>query len=276
MSFICGSFKSQEEDDFQVLWPSPSTTSRKTRSRFCYRKNKEDKKNPYSNCGLDKFEALLAELDDKKRTIFTQKGSQHISFVRFVYSNSNDVRPLIVRLKDPRKHYHKDLQKQNNIKVMKTSSIPKSHVSTLDHHQNSEHQEDVTNGTRIITNKTHHAKASINMLSNKIWVDQWKLNLKTKLEERWMPSYNIPIFLVLVMFFLTFFGRSLVIICTSIAWYLVPKINGILENPTAKKTIKNQPSRKTIENKVISSPKTFFSEPMHIKENKKMMMLMSF
>ncbi|KAI3773695.1 hypothetical protein L1987_48225 [Smallanthus sonchifolius] len=266
MSFICGSFKSQEEDDFEVLWPSPQTPSRKTRrNRFCCKRKKEDKNNPYSNRGLAKYEALLAELDDKKRMIFTQKGSQYISFVRFVYSNSNDVKPIIVRLKDPRKH-DKDHYKQNNIKDTKTSSLPKLQVSTLD----------ITNSTKIGTKEARDEKASIDKVTKKIRVDQWKFNLKKKLEEWWMPSYNLPLFVILVMLFLTIFGRSLAIICTSIAWYSLPKIDGTLENTNTKKMIKNQHSRKPSENKVISSPKAFFSGPINIQQNNKMKKLMSF
>ncbi|KAJ0930087.1 hypothetical protein HanPSC8_Chr04g0145241 [Helianthus annuus] len=281
MSFICGSFNSQEEDDFEVLWPSPLTPSRKTRrNRFCCRRNKDDNKNPYSNRGLDKFEALLAELDDKKRKIFTQKGSQYISFVRFVYSNSNDVKPIIVRFRDPMKHDHKDHHKQNNIKdTRRTTSLPKLQVSTLDHHKNSEPPGDVnnvTNSPKIRTKEAQHEKSSIDKVTKKIRVDQWKMNLKRKLGEWWMPSYNLPFLVILVMLFLTFFGRSLAIICTSIAWYIIPKIDGTLEHTTTKKMIKNQHSRKPSENKVVSSPRAFFSGPINVQQNKRMKKLMSF
>lgn len=272
MAFICGSFNNQEEDDFEVLWPSPSRNTRK--HRFCCKRKKDDNKNPYSNRGLDKFEALLADLDDKKRKIFTQKGSQYISFVRFMYSNSNDIKPIIVRLKDPKRR-DKDHHKQINLKETKNSSSPRLHITTLNHHQNSEPPGDFTNGTMI---ETQQANASINQFTSMIKVDKWKMNFKRMLVEWWLPSYNLPLFVIMIMVFLTFFGRSLAIICTSIAWYLIPTIDGTLENITTKpkKVIKNQHSRKPSESNVISSPKSFFSGPISIQPKDKMKKLMSF
>ncbi|KAK9073430.1 hypothetical protein SSX86_007754 [Deinandra increscens subsp. villosa] len=283
MSFICGSFKNQQEDDLEVLWPSPSP-SRKARSHwFCCIPNKDYNNNPYSNRGLDKFEVLLADLDDKKRKIFTQKGSEYISFVRFVYSNSNDVKPIIVRLKDPiRRHHDKDHHKHNNHEDTKSSPLPKLQGSMLDHDQNSEPPRDVTNGITIEPKEAEHAKSLITKVTQKlIRVDQyWKMNLKRKLCEWWMPSYNLPLFVILVMVFLTLFGRSLAIICTSIAWYLIPTIDRTtLENTTGrpKKMIKIQHSRKPSENyKVVPSPKPFFSGPINVKQTKKMNKLVSF
>ncbi|CAI9267142.1 unnamed protein product [Lactuca saligna] len=274
MSFICGSFKDQKEEDFEVLWPYPPTPLRKTRRhRFCCRRNKENK-NPYSDRGLDKFEALLADLDDMKQKIFTQKGSQYISFVRFVYSNSNDVKPIIVRLRDPKKH-NKDHHKENNVKDTKTSTLLRA--TTLDHHQTSKPPGTISNGT-IKAQETEDVKPSIDRCTKMIRVDQWKLNLKRKLEEWWMPSYNLPLFFILVLVFLTFFGRSLAIICTSIAWYMIPTIDGTLENTTMKqkKMIKNGHSRQPSENKMISSPKAFFSGPINLQQKRKMQKLMSF
>ncbi|KAK1436647.1 hypothetical protein QVD17_02429 [Tagetes erecta] len=215
------------------------------RNRFCCKRNKE-KKNPYSTRGLDKFEALLAELEDKKRKIFTQKGSHYISFVRFVYSNSNDVKPIIVRLKDPKKPNSK-------------TSLPKSQAPTLDHHHNSKLV------TKTETKGLAHHEGS--------YVDK-VTNLKTKLKEWWMASYNLPLFVMLViMILLTLFGRSLAIICTSITWYLIPKIDGI--NTSTKKMIKNQRHlRKPSEN---SYPKPFYSGPINYgKQNSKMKKLTSF
>ncbi|KAI3737223.1 hypothetical protein L2E82_27219 [Cichorium intybus] len=272
MSFICGSFNDQKEDDFEVLWPYPPTPARKTRRhRFCCKRNKE---NPYSNRGLDKFEALLADLDQKKQKIFTQKGSEYISFVRFVYSNSNDVKPIIVKLRDPRKQ-DKDHHKQINVKDTKSSTLLRA--TTLDHHQNSEPPGAVTNGM-IKAKDSQHVNPSIDRLKKMIRVDQWKFNMKRKLEEWWMPSYNLPLFVILVLFFLTFFGRSLAIICTSIAWYLIPSIDGTLENMATKpnKMIKNGHSKEPSENKMISSPKAFFSGPINVQQRHKMKKLMSF
>nr|XP_043637477.1 uncharacterized protein LOC122608433 [Erigeron canadensis] len=282
MAFICGSFDNQEEDSIEALCPYTAQPSRKERKyRFCCKRNKDNNKNPYSNRGRDKFEALLAELDHKKQKIFTQKGSQYISFVRFVYSNSNDVKPIIVRLKDPRRHdkdhHHHE---QINLKDTKsTTSLPKLHGSKLDQHHNLEPFKDVTNGTMIkVQEEIEHVKPLIAQLTKKIKVDQWKEKLKRKFDEVWMPSYNLPFFVILVMVFLTFFGRSLAIICTSIAWYVIPTIDGTLENTATKpkKMIKNGHSRNPSENKIVSSPKPFHSGPINVQQHKRMKKLMSF
>ncbi|KAL4559632.1 hypothetical protein LXL04_031775 [Taraxacum kok-saghyz] len=281
MSFICGSFNDQnKEEDFEVLWPYPPTPLRKLRKRkYCCRRSKENK-NPYSNRGLDKFEALLADIDEKKQKIFTQKGSQYISFVRFVYSNSNDVKPIIVKLRDHRKH-ERDHHKQINVKDTKSSELLRA--SSLDRlHRNSESETPGPFANCMIKSRErqHLIKPLIDRYRKMIRVDEWKLNMKRKLEEWWMPSYNLPLFVILVLVFLTFFGRSLAIICTSIAWYLIPTMDGRLENTIANKPkkmiIKNGHSRKPSEDKMVSSPKAFFSGPINFQQNHKMKKLMSF
>lgn len=280
-SFICGSFNNQEEeeDDFEVLWPSPTTPSSKLRKYRFYSRSRKENKNPYANRGLDKFEALLADLEDRKQKIFTQKGSHYISFVRFVYKNSNDVKPIIVRLRDPRRH-DKDHHhhKQINFKDTHSSPLPKLQASSLDHHQNLEPREDVMDGTMIEAQKAQHARPLINHVTKIFRVDQLKRSLKRKFEDWWMPSYNLPLFVIMVMVFLTFFGRSLAIICTSIAWYMIPTIDGTLENTTTKpkKMIKNEHSRKPSDIKAISSPKPFLSGPINVEQKHKMKKLMSF
>ncbi|PWA75795.1 hypothetical protein CTI12_AA238550 [Artemisia annua] len=278
-SFICGSFNNLEEDDFEVLWPSPTTPSRKSRRHRFYCRSRKENKNPYANRGLDKFEALLADLEDRKQKIFTQKGSHYISFVRFVYKNSNDVKPIIVRLRDPRRpdkdHHH---HKQINFKDTQSSPLPKLQASD-DHHQNLEPRENVMNDTMIEAQKAQHARPLINHVTQIFRVGQLKRSLKRKFEDWWMPSYNLPLFVIMVMVFLTFFGRSLAIICTSIAWYMIPTIDGTLENTTTKpkKMIKNEHSRKPSDLKETSSPKAFLSGPINVDQQKhKMKKLMSF
>ncbi|KVH98268.1 hypothetical protein Ccrd_023513 [Cynara cardunculus var. scolymus] len=286
MAFICGSFNNHQdqEDDFDVLWPTTSPSRKTKRHRFCCRRNKSaadnnKKKNPYSNRGLEKFEALLADLDDKKQKIFTQKGSHYISFVRFVYSNSNDVKPIIVRLRDPRKLKHD--RKQNSFKETKggtlSLSLPKklqASTSFNHHRRNSEPPGAVVTNGMIDAQQDVKPIPSIDQLAKKIRVDQLKWNMRRKLEEWWMPAYNLPLFVILVLAFLTFFGRSLAIICTSIAWYMIPTIDGTLENmtPKPKKMIKNE---RTSEISIIS-PKPFLSGPINVRQKRDMKKLTSF
>ncbi|KAJ9559723.1 hypothetical protein OSB04_004883 [Centaurea solstitialis] len=292
MAFICGSFNNQDqEDDFEVLWPTPSPSRKtKTHCRFCCRlrgKSEDSNKNPYSNRGLEKFEALLADLDDKKQKIFTQKGSQYISFVRFVYSNSNDVKPIIVKLRDPRKiTNHDHHRKKNNFKDSKKTNLSLSLPKKLElcsssfnhgHHHNRRNSEPPGKmDTQKDLKGIPKPNELIGEVVNKIRVDELKMNMRRKLEEWWMPSYNLPLFVILVLFFLTFFGRSLAIVCTSIAWYLIPTIDGTLENatPKPKKAIKIEKSNEINRTNMITSPKTFLSGPINVQQKRNMKKLM--
>ncbi|KVH99465.1 uncharacterized protein LOC112514663 [Cynara cardunculus var. scolymus] len=238
MAFICGSSGNQE-DDFEVLWPSQRKTTR--RHSFCSRSNK-DSKNPYSNRGLDKFEALLADLDGKRQKIFTQKGSEDISFVRFVYSNSNDVKPIVVKIKDQRKQDQK-LKAEN----------PKTAELSPPHPPNSNK---TGGGTRV-----EGAKPSIDLCKKK---DQWR----RKVGDWWKPWFCLPLFVILILVFLVFFGRSFAILCTSLGWYLVPATSEI--NPKRqKKMVKKEYARKSSEKMIISPRSILNSEPMNNQPHRK-------
>ncbi|GLT71184.1 hypothetical protein SLA2020_432180 [Shorea laevis] len=119
-SLICGagSFRQEEEED--ELWSlanSPCSSPRKSSRRRSSHNNKQSK-NPYSTRGLDKFSALLADLDEKRQKIYLQAGSQDISLVRFVHSNSNDWKPIIVKSKDKKEKK----EKSGDLKEMSSSS----------------------------------------------------------------------------------------------------------------------------------------------------------
>ncbi|KAI3821368.1 hypothetical protein L1987_08934 [Smallanthus sonchifolius] len=241
MSFICGS-GIQEEDNFEDLCMLPSTPQRKiTRRRHSFgsRSNK-DSKNPYSNRGLDKFEALLADLDGKRQKIYTQKGSEDISLVRFVYTNSNDVRPIVVKMKDQRKQ-EKDQKHKLEDTNSKTSGLGSSPEHPI-----------VVKGDHTVVQL---AKPPI-VSKKSVGFDQ----LVRKLGDWWRPWYSLPLFVILILVFLVFFGRSFAILCTSIGWYLVPAINSRWsENPKGlKKTMKKEYSRKSSE-KMIMSPRSVLS-----------------
>ncbi|XP_009611959.1 uncharacterized protein LOC107789332 [Nicotiana tabacum] len=95
---ICGNFhhhlKDNDIDETNLL--SPSSTTKNTKRKFLSRTRK--KRNPYANRGLDKFSALLADLEEKKQKIYTQMGldSDDISLVRFVFSNSNECKTIVI------------------------------------------------------------------------------------------------------------------------------------------------------------------------------------
>ncbi|GMI78478.1 hypothetical protein HRI_001517100 [Hibiscus trionum] len=86
--FICGAFDPRGQD------------GRRKSRKNSFRKSKglkRDDKNPYSDRGLDKFSALLAELEEKKQKIYSQQG---MPLVLFTYKNSTDIVPIVIRLKD--------------------------------------------------------------------------------------------------------------------------------------------------------------------------------
>ncbi|KAL6952468.1 hypothetical protein U1Q18_050959, partial [Sarracenia purpurea var. burkii] len=89
----------EEDEEKQENEPSiSSSTHRKSRKRKRSRSN-ESSKNPFARVGRDKFSKLLTELEDKKREIYAQMGSDHDDayLVRFVFSNANKFQPIVVR-----------------------------------------------------------------------------------------------------------------------------------------------------------------------------------
>ncbi|GLT26228.1 hypothetical protein SLA2020_013100 [Shorea laevis] len=74
---ICGTGGFQREDDELSscsLSPksSPVSTPRKSKRSNLRKSHNRDSKNPYSSRGLDKFSAVLAELEEKKQKIYSQ------------------------------------------------------------------------------------------------------------------------------------------------------------------------------------------------------------
>ncbi|KAL3505115.1 hypothetical protein ACH5RR_034956 [Cinchona calisaya] len=194
--FACGNFSNQEEDDLIDELLSPCTTPKRSRKR-------SDSKNPYSTRGLDKFSALLAELEDKKQKIYTQKGSEDISFVRFVYSNSNDWKPIVVKTKDrkPERNNHVD-----NVKDKKMT-------------HNSQVQDKHTIEASNVVNEIRQQKEELSRRSKKTSI-KWGFKLKNLRH----PCFYLPIMMVLILLFLAMYGRSFAILCTSLGWYIVPMI----------------------------------------------------
>ncbi|XP_059636913.1 uncharacterized protein LOC132279013 [Cornus florida] len=180
--FICGTFHHLEaehdDDDEPRSSTPPPRKCRKTMIMMSICKSRASE-NPYANHGLDKFSALLADLDNKRREIYAQVGSQHISLVRFAYSSSNDCKPIVVKVRDK-----------------------KQDITT--------HVKD-----EPITHDVNEVQQPGSMLRD----------LKGK--ERFSWSSKFTVIVVLILLFLAVFGRSFVILCISIGWYLVPTIEGV-------------------------------------------------
>ncbi|KAL3514371.1 hypothetical protein ACH5RR_027088 [Cinchona calisaya] len=182
--FSCGSFKNQERDDFEELL-SPCTIPRRSRSS----RNHRDSKNPYANQGLERFYALLAQLEDKKKKIYIQKGSERISFIYFTNSNSDDWKPVIVKLK-------------------------KKEITDTKYNAQHKHKHTIEAApSSIVVDQVGQPKEEmiIRRLS------------KTK-SKNW--SHHIfgylPVTIILILLFLAMYGRSFAILCTTFGWYLVP------------------------------------------------------
>ncbi|OVA09386.1 hypothetical protein BVC80_8915g38 [Macleaya cordata] len=124
--FICGSGNFLQEEEDNPAWISSSSSSsprRKSRirSNSFNTNNNKNNKNPYSNRGRDKFETVLAELDERRQKIYEKyMGSQdQIEMVRFVYSNSKGWVPIVIKLRDQKQkdkaaEDHKEKQNSDN------------------------------------------------------------------------------------------------------------------------------------------------------------------
>ncbi|KAL8217724.1 hypothetical protein R6Q57_021097 [Mikania cordata] len=182
MPFICGSFGSQEKEKHGTFWPFSSTSTRRHRV-FGSRINK-NATNPYADRGLDKFEALVADLDRKRHKILTEIRSEDATLVKFIYISSNELKPIVIRLHD-RKQHHDTSSLRNNAGIETKEENTKQVFG--DH---------------------------IEKIRSDIKIGEW---LK--------PCYCFPLFVILILVMLMFSGRSFVILCTSIGWYLVPIVN---------------------------------------------------
>lgn len=233
---ICGSFSSQEdEDDIDELLGQDSTPKRSRKTSHCSRS--KDSKNPYSTRGLDKFSALLAELEDKKQKIYTQKGSEDISFVRFVYSNSNNWKPIVVKARD---------RKQGNGNVKEKQM---SHMNSFQ--SEDKHTIEVSTVAQEVQQQQKEESSQRPVKKNIRW--------SSKLGNLRHPCRYMPVMMVLILLFLVMYGRSFAILCTSLGWYLVPVIkqrsSTLEETKKTKKDYVRRLSEKNMVNDKVASPK---------------------
>ncbi|XP_027095209.1 uncharacterized protein [Coffea arabica] len=206
--FSCGSFKNQERDDFDEFLSPRGSPSRSKSAIHDHRGKRRDSKNPYANQGLDKFHALLAELEDKKKKIYTQKGSNDISFVYFTDSNSNNSKsdewkPIIVKVKR---------QENTGIKNAKDKQMMTSSEAGEKHS---------IEASRAVGPEVRQPKEEpIQRPKAKSW--NWRLVF-----ENWRHTLGfLPVTVVLILLFLLIYGKSFAILCTTLGWYLVPLMKG--------------------------------------------------
>ncbi|KAA8528453.1 hypothetical protein F0562_035808 [Nyssa sinensis] len=233
-SCLCGSFQHhQEGDDDDEPMSIPRSPPRKSRKSSMFRSR--NNKNPYANCGLDKFSALLADLEDRRQKIYTEMGSEDISFVRFMYSNSNDCRPVVVKVKNNK-------QDKPNAGNFKDKTVAHNNSEALE-------KQPLESSTITMVSDENRKKKKKTLITSDMKFDDWK----------W--PYYLTAIIILILLFLAMFGRSFAILCTSIGWYLLPKIK---ERSTNLKRNKRDYIRRLSENKIlddgISSPRSVVNE----------------
>lgn len=217
-SLVCGSsnLPKEEPDIDELLSPCSKSTLKK------FKKSKADHtKNPYANRGLDKFNALLDELETKKQKIYTQKGSQDISFIRFVYSSSNDWKPIVVKAKERRRDQNLMKNKSNDKDMVRGFSAPIGKLV----------QEN--KGKKILIQRNRSKEFARSRLSFKMG------NLR-------QPFWYMPVMIILILLFLTIHGRTFAIICSSIGWYVIPiiKDSSLGSNSNSKSSVEKSKNQK--------------------------------
>ncbi|GAA0168194.1 hypothetical protein LIER_22964 [Lithospermum erythrorhizon] len=224
---FCGSFHSQEDDDIMESMSPCSSPKRSKRNSSSYKS-----KNRYADRGLDKFNALLSVVDKKKQKIYTQKGAEDISLVRFVISDDNQIKPLVVKVKEKRQSTD-----SNNNNIIKDQT------------------------TEMKKNQSFKNEKELEVEQKQIKKQSCSCNCPNSidLEKLKHPWVYLPVIVILILMFLVFYGRSFAIICTSIGWYLMPTIMGQSTLNTSGNSTSRNPKKKKEYTKRLSE-KTFVSK----------------
>lgn len=172
--------------------------------------------NPYADRGLDKFSALLADIEGMKKKIYTQRGSDQISFVCFAFSNSNRVKPIVVRRK---KSKNKKRRPANDRGAADKDGPEQRGIRS----EGSEVQE---------TGDEDRKK----MPSSKGF--SWEMNHR----------YCLPVAVIMALVSLAVYGRAFAIMCASIGWYVIP-IN--TESPDATSVRGSRKKMRKLSSKVL-------------------------
>ncbi|KAK7352484.1 hypothetical protein VNO80_17906 [Phaseolus coccineus] len=186
--FVCGSFQHQEEDVASCSSPKRSKRKKESRSN-----------NPYSDRGLEKFSALLADLDERRQKVYSQTSPQEISLVRFVYSSNDDFVPIVVKVKS------KDQNKKHT-----SEELGIQHLTSF-----SEQLEKSAEEATVEERKQQLKKLDSPM----------KKNLRFSWNMLKWPSFYVPAVVILILVFLIVFGRSVATLCTCVLWYMVPTLS---------------------------------------------------
>lgn len=188
------------------------------------KKKKADKKNPYSTRGLDKFAAVLADLEDRRAKIMANAGPQDASTsVWFMYSESSECVPILLRHND-----HVSRQ-----------PMPPAVAHAAD--------EDLKEVIPLVGSKVEKE-----VIKEMVAVSEREVKKRWSWRD-WRPSYYWPLVMVLILFCLLMFGRVFAICCTSIWWYMVPTMQG--EGKALRRRVKRKKDdRRMSEKSLVVAP----------------------
>ncbi|RDX71559.1 hypothetical protein CR513_49071, partial [Mucuna pruriens] len=211
--FVCGSFHNEYDE---ACLASPLSSPKKY-------KRKDSRKNPYSTRGLEKFSELLADLDEKRQKVYSETNPHDISFVRFVYSNTDDIVPVVVKVK---KNSNKDQKhKRQELKVVRARTT--TFTSELIH-----------------TDQEHkiESEGKVAKMNNFPW-------------EIGKPSFYLPVLLIMILWLLITHGRIFTILCICIFWFTIYIIRGPYQAPQTRRSmmIKKSYDRAMSDSRIVMS-----------------------
>ncbi|XP_020580210.1 uncharacterized protein LOC110024529 [Phalaenopsis equestris] len=224
------------DEDLSNSAPSTPKSSKKTKQ------SNNNSKNPYSSRGLDKFTSVLSDLEARKEKIMAKKGlsGDDGTMVRFMYSNSQDWIPIVVRLREENRPNNngsnpaspkKAAPAQPNVKEL-------SSPSSLPMPPSPKPKEEAQKEKKVKKRVT--------------WI-QGEGGRKTEVRWKLRPSYYMLAVMLLILVCLLVFGRVFAICCTAVWWYLVPNFNGTDESGITRKRAGGKNYVRKISDKRVSA-----------------------
>lgn len=196
-SLVCGSSYGEEEEDDDDYEPwrnkNPFHMPRRQRRHFFFRSQKDGRiENPYSGSGLDKFSSLMADLKERRERIRCRV--REVTLVRFVYARTEDLVPTVVKAKS----------------------------------RNTNSREETKSGD-CIRDKQKQRPVAIGKVKE-AQKEAFRSRKRTFLFGEAEPSLYVAAVVTLILILLAFLGRPAAILCSSVAWYMVPALRGRRSN----------------------------------------------
>ncbi|PKA49815.1 hypothetical protein AXF42_Ash004357 [Apostasia shenzhenica] len=205
---FCGTSSFHSVDDDSPAPASGPSTPKASRNK----KSSSSSKNPYSSRGLDKFTSVLSELEARREKIMARTGSQGVAMVRFMYSNSQDWIPIVVRMREEEGDKKPAKGKDPPAQPAALQQPPKVEVEPADPKPPAAPAAPPPAPMKVMKKSFSWGGTGEGMNRGEWW--------------RWRPEYYMPAAAVLTLLSLVIFGRMFAICCMSIWWYLMPTLNG--------------------------------------------------